>query len=97
MRPEPPPDSRKPVVAAPTLKGMTKEEVRALLSVGVEEQRSRANLVFRRARWIVIPTGIVGALIHFLFGEYSVVAILAITASVILWSAWPLIRRDEWS
>lgn len=91
MRPEPAPESRK-------LKAtLTKDEVRALIAVGLEDQKSRASVVFGRARWIVVPTGIIGTLMDVFFGDYALVAILSMTATVILWTAWPLIRRDEWS
>ncbi len=96
MRPEPPPDSVK--APAATLKAsFTKDEIAALISVGLEQQKSRSAVVIKRAKWIVVPTGIVGTLMDIFFGDYALVAIISITATVVLWTAWPLIRRDEWS
>jgi len=90
-RPEPPSDSDSPAK-------MSREEMRALLAVTETDHQSALGKVYRRGRVAVLPTGLVSLGVHLLLGSISQWLSLAVLLAGILWTAWPLFRRDDpWS
>jgi len=91
-RAEPAPDSmdKKDVKLSP-------EEVRALLAVGdATRDKTKAQVLWKRGRVILIPLGLIDIALHFLFGDYAYVFMILVTIAGIVWTARPLFRKEGW-
>ncbi len=76
---------------------LTREEMRALLAVEGTNRSSALGRVWKRGRMIVLPTGLLGAVVHWVLGVAEPWASLAVLAIAVSWVARPLLRRDDWS
>lgn len=90
-RAEPPPADTE----APPKRSLDREEIRALLAVTAEQRPKRG--AWSRARIAFLPVTIVGSLLHYLCGDYGLVASLVLTVAALVWCALPLVKRDEWT
>ena len=93
-RPEPPPDSDPPQKPKPKL---TPEEVRALLAVGdATRDKTKAQVLWKRGRVILIPVGLIDLALHLLFGDYAIVPMILLGIASLVWTARPLFKKDGW-
>ncbi len=83
----------KPLATAP----LNREEVRALLNVSATLKGSPGREVWRRARTVVVPIGLLGAAARLMLGEYALAIMLCVSTASIIWTALPLLRRDDWT
>ena len=92
-RPEPPPDSDSP----PKKPKLSPEEVRALLAVGdATRDKTKAQVLWKRGRVILIPVGLVDLALHLLVGDYAYIFMILVTVAGIVWMARPLFRKEGW-
>jgi hypothetical protein len=76
---------------------LSPEEVRALLAVSdATRDKTKAQVLWKRGRVILIPIGLIDIALHVLFGDYAYVFMILVTIAGIVWTARPLFRKDGW-
>lgn len=76
---------------------LTSDEVRALLAVDAVNRPTSWGRVFRRGRIALVASVLLDLLAHLVLGSWATVASVAITVIAIVWTARPLLRRDDWT
>lgn len=74
---------------------LSAEEIRAMATMGGD--RSKAAVLWERGRIMIVPTGLMSAAAHAWFREAAPFVFFGMAVGALLWSAWPLFRRDSWS
>lgn len=94
-RAEPPPPSSKEPKRGSSPTGLTAEEIRAIAAVGMAG-RSTSGEMWQRGRIVIVPVGLISAVVQFVFGRAAPFLAGAIIVAGLLYTAGPLFKKKDW-